>query len=420
MRDVPGPGILWGRAEVFRDRADAGSRLAAALAHLRPAHPVVLGLPRGGVPVAAEVAQVLEAPLDVALVRKLGLPSQPELAVGAIGEDGVRVVNQDVRRAARVSEDELAAVEARERSELDRRARLLRSGRPAVPLRGRTVLIVDDGIATGSTATAACAIARAHGAVTVVVAAPVAPAASVAQLSAVADEIVCTRMPDPFFAIGQWYDDFSQTSEEVVVSILSRGTVRPGSIGSGGSGTSEGGSHARARPGERMTVATAIDVLVDGFGRVHEEVHAVLDGLTVGDCTRRPEPGANTIGWLIWHLTRVQDDHVSGSVGTEQRWTAGGWFDRFDLPFDRAATGYGQSVGEVGEVTTEPELLTAYFDAVHQATMGSLRGLSEADLDRIVDRRWDPPVTLGVRLVSVLSDDLQHVGQAAYVRGLLP
>jgi putative phosphoribosyl transferase len=242
------PGVFWGRAGLFRDRADAGSRLAAALAHLRATHPVVLGLPRGGVPVAAEVAGALSAPLDVVLVRKLGVPSQPELAVGAIGEDGVRVVNQEVRRAARVSDDELEAVEARERLELDRRARLLRAGRPAVPLRGRTVVIVDDGIATGSTMRAACAIARVHGAVRVVVAVPVAPAASVAHLSDVADEIVCVRMPEPFFAIGQWYGDFTQTSEEEVVKLLARGTVPAGPEGCGGPGgpeEGEGSKHAR-------------------------------------------------------------------------------------------------------------------------------------------------------------------------------
>jgi uncharacterized damage-inducible protein DinB len=166
-------------------------------------------------------------------------------------------------------------------------------------------------------------------------------------------------------------------------------------------------------------MATAIDVLVDGFGRVHDEVHDVLDGLSVSDCTHRPDPRANSIGWLVWHLARVQDDHVSDAAGTEQRWTAEGWFDRFGLAFDRTTTGYGQSAEEVGEVTADAGLLAAYFDAVHRATTDYLRRLSEPDLDRIVDRRWDPPVTLAVRLVSVLSDDLQHVGQAAYVRGLL-
>jgi putative phosphoribosyl transferase len=211
----------WRRRSVtFRDRADAGRILAAQLVHLRSAHPVVLGLPRGGVPVAAEVARALGAPLDVALVRKLGVPFQPELAMGAIGEGGVRVVNDEVRRAAGVTESDLAAVEARERVELERRAERFRDGRPPLPLKGRTVVVVDDGIATGSTARAACEIARARGAAHVVLATPVAPRASLAQLAKVADDVVCVEAPEHFFAIGQWYDDFAQTSDAEVVALL--------------------------------------------------------------------------------------------------------------------------------------------------------------------------------------------------------
>ena len=180
---------------VFADRADAGRRLAARLQDLRDKRVVVLGLPRGGVPVAFEVARALGAPLDVIVVRKLGVPFQPELAMGAIGEDGVRVINREVVRAAAVSAGELAAVEARERAELERRARRFRGGRPRQPLDGRVAVVVDDGIATGSTARAACQVARVQGAARVVLAVPVAPPGWQARIGTVADEL---RLPaDP-------------------------------------------------------------------------------------------------------------------------------------------------------------------------------------------------------------------------------
>ena len=160
---------------LFTDRADAGRQLAARLGHLRGEPVVVLGLPRGGVPVALEVAQALGAPLDVIVVRKLGVPFQPELGMGAVGEDGVRVINREVIQAARVPAEELAAVQAREQANVDARAARYRARRPREPLAGRTAVVVDDGIATGSTARAACQVARAHGAARVVLAVPVAP-----------------------------------------------------------------------------------------------------------------------------------------------------------------------------------------------------------------------------------------------------
>jgi putative phosphoribosyl transferase len=210
----------------FRDRFDAGRRLAERLGHLRDEDLVVVGIPRGGVPVASEVAQALAAPLDVIVVRKLGVPFQPELAMGAIGEDGIRVLNPEVLRMADVDEDELAVVERRERAELERRARRLRADRPRVPLGGRTVVVVDDGIATGSTVRAACEVARAYGAARVVLAVPVAPQSSILELTDIADEVVCLETPELFFAVGQWYEDFSQTSDEEVVSLLSQASER--------------------------------------------------------------------------------------------------------------------------------------------------------------------------------------------------
>jgi putative phosphoribosyl transferase len=211
---------------VFRDRVDAGRRLGERLSHLRGESLVVVGLPRGGVPVAFEVAQILDAPLDVIVVRKLGVPFQPELGMGAIGEDGARVVNDQVVRTAGVSEDQLAEVEARERIELERRARAFRADRPRVSLEGRTTVVVDDGIATGSTARAACQVARAHGASRVVLAVPVAPPGWTERFDHDADEYVCLDTPDPFFAIGQFYADFSQTSDDEVVDCLQRAERR--------------------------------------------------------------------------------------------------------------------------------------------------------------------------------------------------
>jgi putative phosphoribosyl transferase len=207
---------------LFADRVDAGRRLAAGLSHLRGEPVVVLGLPRGGVPVAFEVARELRAPLDVIVVRKLGVPFQPELGMGAIGEGGVRIVNPDVVRLAGVSERQLGEVEASERAELERRARRFRGDRPPVPLQGMTAVVVDDGIATGSTARAACQVARAHGAARVVLAVPVAPPGSAGRFRDDADEFVSLESPDPFYAIGQFYADFPQTTDEEVVGCLRR------------------------------------------------------------------------------------------------------------------------------------------------------------------------------------------------------
>ncbi len=204
----------------FRDRHDAGMQLAALLGDLAAEHPVVLALPRGGVPVAFEVARSLDAPLDVIVVRKLGFPGQPELAMGAIGEDGARVVNEDLRRRAGVSDADLAVVERRERSELERRAARFRSGRRPVPIAGRTVVVVDDGLATGSTALAALQVARAHGAARVVLAVPVAPPETIHEMRRHADDVVCVETPASMVAIGPWYDDFRQTSDEEVVRLL--------------------------------------------------------------------------------------------------------------------------------------------------------------------------------------------------------
>jgi putative phosphoribosyl transferase len=181
---------------------------------------VVLGLPRGGVPVAYEVAHGLGAPLDVIVVRKLGVPYQPELAMGAVGEDGVLVIDERTLRHTGIGADVLEAAARRETAEVERRAQRFRGDRPRIDVTGRTVVIVDDGIATGSTATAACRVARAHGAAYVVLAVPVAPRGWAADMQQEADELVALETPRHFLAVGQWYDDFSQTSDEEVAALL--------------------------------------------------------------------------------------------------------------------------------------------------------------------------------------------------------
>lgn len=160
------------------------------------------------------------------------------------------------------------------------------------------------------------------------------------------------------------------------------------------------------------------DLLVDGFDRVREVVHEVLAGLSVDDLAFRIDAEANSIGWLIWHLTRVQDDHVAGAAGLDQVWLEG-WQQRADLPFQAHEHGYGHDSAAVDAVRLPADFLAGYYDATHTQTVSYVQGLRDSDLKRVVDERWDPPVTLGVRLVSVISDDLQHAGQAAFIRGVL-
>ena len=204
----------------FYDRQSAGVLLGLKLAKVNLLRPVVLALPRGGVPVAAKVAEALGAPLDVIVVRKLGVPSRPELAMGALGEDQVVVLNHDVLRRAHVSGDQLHEVETRERAELDSRVQRLRAVRPRESLVGRSAIIVDDGIATGATTRAAIRVARAHGARDVTVAAPVAPPAVVEMLTDVADRVVCVAEPDPFWAVGSWYRHFEAVTDDEVVNAI--------------------------------------------------------------------------------------------------------------------------------------------------------------------------------------------------------
>lgn len=208
--------------EHFTDRADAGRRLAARLIDIEAPNPVVLGLPRGGVPVAAPIAVALGAPLDVLVVRKLGVPGQPELAMGAIGEEGARVLNDDIVAHVRLAPGELSAVERRERAELEARVTRFRGDAGPVELSGRTAVIVDDGVATGATMRVACLVAHARGARRIVVATPVGAPESIGDLASMreVDEVVCLSTPSGFMAVGMHYLDFAQTPDADVAALL--------------------------------------------------------------------------------------------------------------------------------------------------------------------------------------------------------
>ncbi|NUS16929.1 MAG: phosphoribosyltransferase [Streptomyces sp.] len=261
---------------LYLDRRDGGRQLARALGETRlpDADVLVLGLPRGGVPVAEEVAQALHAPLDVCLVRKLGVPGRPELAMGAVGEDAVRIVNEDVLRASGVSPDELAEVEARERALLEHRAAEYRENRPPADVRGRTVVLVDDGVATGASARAACQVVRDRGAARVVMAVPVAPADWTARLGDAADVYVCPSEPGDFFGVGQFYTDFSQTGDDEVIACLARaGDRAPDDPGD----TSHGGRPVGAGvPCDRAVTVTDGGVRLPGQLTVPRDARAVV------------------------------------------------------------------------------------------------------------------------------------------------
>jgi predicted phosphoribosyltransferase len=207
----------------YADRFAAGRELAGRLMKYanRP-EVLVLALPRGGVPVAFEVARALHAPLDVFLVRKLGVPGHEELAMGAIASGGVRVLNEEVVRVLQIPEEEIDTVAAEEQQELERRERAYRDGRPAPDVRGRIVILIDDGLATGSTMRAAVAALRQRGPARIVVAVPVGAAETCAEFQEEADEVLCARTPEPFYAVGLWYEDFAQTTDDEVHELLQR------------------------------------------------------------------------------------------------------------------------------------------------------------------------------------------------------
>lgn len=210
--------------QTFEDRADAGRKLAQALTHLKPERPVILALPRGGVPVGFEIARALDAPLDVVLVRKVGAPDQPELGLGAIvdGENPNVVLNEELIELLQVDRGYLEAEEKRQLAEIERRRAVYRPGRPPIPLKGRTVIVVDDGIATGGTMKAVLQALAQAGAKRLVLAVPVAPQETLRAFEPLADEIVCLETPVPFYSVGAFYRDFTQTSDAEVIDLLAR------------------------------------------------------------------------------------------------------------------------------------------------------------------------------------------------------
>jgi putative phosphoribosyl transferase len=384
----------------FRDRREAGRRLAERLAGLRASSPLVLGLPRGGVPVAFEVANALRAPLDVLVVRKLGVPFQPELGMGAVSEDGVRVLNPDVLRQAGVTETQLAQVEARERAEVEDRAVRLRRGRPAIPLQGRTVVIVDDGLATGGTARAAVHVARARGAARVILAVPVAPPDTVTALRRDTDDVVAVETPEPFFAIGGWYTDFSPTSDDEVVELLARNRAdREGGRGdrSDRGVDKEVGISAEGRqlPGRLTIPSGAIGLVVfahgSGSGRNSPRNQAVARALNnVG------------LGTLLFDLLSPEEETdganvfdiplLAGRLGVATVWLRNDE-DAGALPlgFFGASTGAGAALWAAAEPGSpvraivsrggRPDLARTRLDAVRAPTLLIVGGRDEAVLE---------------------------------------
>ncbi|MFL6242857.1 MAG: phosphoribosyltransferase family protein [Acidimicrobiia bacterium] len=379
----------------FRDRREAGRRLAERLSGLRASSPLVLGLPRGGVPVAFEVANALGAPLDVLVVRKLGVPFQPELGMGAVGEDGVRVLNRDVLRQAGVTETQLAEVEARERAQVEERAVRLRRGRPAIPLDGRTVIIVDDGLATGGTARAAVHVARARGADRVILAVPVAPPETVATLRRDADDVVAVETPEPFFAIGGWYADFSPTSDREVVELL---TVAGGAV----DGVDKEVDKEVVIPGERgqlpgrLTIPSGAGGLVvfahgSGSGRHSPRNQAVARALNDGG-----------LGTLLFDLLSPEEEAdranvfdiplLAGRLGAATAWLRGEEnAGALPVGFFGASTGAGAALWAAVEPDSpvraivsrggRPDLARARLEAVRAPTLLIVGGRDEAVLE---------------------------------------
>lgn len=384
----------------FIDRTDAGRRLAAAVRSLRGRDPVVLGLPRGGVPVAFEVAAELGAPLDVVVVRKVGVPYQPELAMGAIGEEGARVVNQRVMDMGGVGRRDFAAVEERERAELERRVRRFRGDRPRRPLRGRTVVLVDDGIATGSTMLAACQVVRAQGARQVVVAAPVGSVDAVERLREEADEVFCPQTPPDFSAIGQWYADFTQTGDDEVANLLARAAERVGGAAGPGRGA---GVDAEVEVGAgpvrllgRLTVPEgAVGAVVfahgSGSGRHSPRNRAVASALNRAG-----------LGTLLFDLLTGEEETrrvnvfdvglLSGRLTEATRWL-GGHPAAAGLPVGyfgastgaaaalAAAAAPGSGIGAVVSRGGRPDLAGDRLEAVRAATLLIVGGRDTPVLD---------------------------------------
>ncbi len=380
---------------MFAGRAEAGRLLAERLHAYAAEHPVVLGLPRGGVPVAFEVASALHAPLDIILVRKLGVPFQRELAMGAIGENGVRVVDEQLVRMAGVQPAELDEVEAAERSELEKRAQRFRDGRRRVPLTGRTAIIVDDGIATGATARAACQVARALGASRVVFAAPVGPEDAAERLRSDADQVVCLSKPAAYFAVGQAYRDFAQTTDDEVERLLARAAA------------------LAARPaGETVTPGAADPEVLVQAGAIELPGSLALPedatGIVVfahGSGSSRHSPRNRYVASILnaWGIATLLLDLLTPDEEHDRRLV-------FDIDF--LAGRLGDATAWVREYESTAGLKLAYFGASTGAGAAlAAAGEADADIAAIVSRGGRPDLA-GTKLSSVRAPTLLIVGGA--------
>jgi putative phosphoribosyl transferase len=384
---------------VFRDRTEAGRDLADRLASLASEDPVVVGLPRGGVPVAFEVARALGAPLDVIVVRKLGVPFQPELGMGAVGEHGARVIDEDLVRMAHVRPDELARIEARERAEVESRARRFRTGRPRVELAGRTVVVVDDGIATGGTVRAALLVARAQGARRVVLAVPVAPPDTVEALRSDADDVVCLETPTPFYAIGEWYRDFSQVPDERVIALLTEAASRPG--------VAAAVTTAAADPPERRRDAEVTVRVLDASHGGHLTVPAGAVGLVLfahGSGSSRHSPRNQFVARSLneKHVATLLFDLLSPHEERERA-------NVFDIGLlaERLLTATSWARSELAA------LPIGYFGASTGAAAAlAAASAPGADIAAVVSRGGRPDLAGDARLAAVRAPTLLIVGGA--------
>ncbi|MBL1086295.1 phosphoribosyltransferase [Streptomyces actinomycinicus] len=375
----------------FGNRLEAGRRLGARLEYLRGQDLVVLGLPRGGVPVAAEVAAALDAPLDVCLVRKLGVPYQPELGMGAIGEGGVRVINQEVLRGTGVSPDDLARVEERERRVLEERGARYRGQAPPVDVAGRTAVVVDDGVATGSTARAACRIARARGAARIVLAVPVAPRDLAHRLGGDADDLVCLEKPFAFAAVGQFYADFDQVADEEVTTCLRQAAHRHRHAAGAGSADREVTVTAGAvRLGGRLTLpddATGVVVFAHGSGSSR---HSPRNRFVAGGLHRAG------LGTLLFDLLTDAEEADRGNV--------------FDI-----ALLAGRLLDATDWLRDEPDaegLAVGWFGASTGAAAALWAAAEPSARPAAVVSRGGRPDLAGVRLPEVTAPTLLIVGGA--------